>query len=119
LAILNEFGELPIESQYRFILIDDEQYALTKKDREKRLIKALDKVFGDIEASENKNLFIPKPTPLCHWCNFCTTNPEATIYKNECEYYSKWTPTQKTFEVNKKWNALENNSTEKRRKLVF
>lgn len=77
------------------------------------------KVFGDIEASENKNLFIPKPTPLCHWCNFCTTNPEATIYKNECEYYSKWTPTQKTFEVNKKWNALENNNTEKKRKLVF
>lgn len=101
-----------------FILIDDEQYALTKG-WEKRLIKALDKVFGDIEASENKNLFIPKPTPLCHWCNFCTTNPEATIYKNECEYYSKWTPTQKTFEVNKKWNALENNNTEKKRKLVF
>ena len=118
LAILNEFGELPIESQYRFILIDDEQYALTKG-WEKRLIKALDKVFGDIEASENKKLFIPKPTPLCHWCNFCTTNPEATIYKNECEYYSKWTPTQKTFEVNKKWNALENNNTEKKRKLVF
>lgn len=118
LAILNEFGELPIESQYRFILIDDEQYALTKG-WEKRLIKALDKVFGDIEASENKNLFIPKPTPLCHWCNFCTTNPEATIYKNECEYYSKWTPTQKTFEVNKKWNALENNNTEKKRKLVL
>lgn len=85
----------------------------------KRLIKALDKVFGDIEASENKNLFIPKPTPLCHWCTFCTTNPEATIYKNECEYYSKWTPDQKTFEVNKKWNALENNNTEKKRKLVF
>ena len=118
LAILNEFGELPIESQYRFILIDDEQYALTKG-WEKRLIKALDKVFGDIEASENKNLFIPKPTPLCHWCTFCTTNPEATIYKNECEYYSKWTPTQKTFEVNKKWNALENNNIEKKRKLVF
>lgn len=87
--------------------------------KKKRLIKALDKVFGDIEASENKNLFIPKPTPLCHWCTFCTTNPEATIYKNECEYYSKWTPTQKTFEVNKKWNALENNNTEKKRKLVF
>ena len=76
-------------------------------------------MFGDIEASENKYLFIPKPTPLCHWCNFCTTNPEATIYKNECEYYSKWTPAHKTFEVNNKWYALENNNTEKKRKLVF
>lgn len=118
LAILNEFGVLPIESIYRFILIDEEQYALTKG-WEKRLIKALDKVFGDIEASENKKVFVPKPSPLCHWCNFCQTNPEATIYRNECEYFSKWTPDQKTFEVNKKWNALENVNTTAKRKLVF
>lgn len=118
LAILNEFGVLPIESEYRFILIDDKQYALTKG-WENRLIKAMDKVFGDIEASEKKSVFVPKPSPLCHWCNFCQTNPEATIYKNECEYFSKWTPTQKTFEVNKKWNALENINTAPKRKLVF
>lgn len=118
LAILNEFGVLPAESKYRFILIDDEQYALTKG-WEKRLIKALDKVFGDIEASGKKGIFVPKPTPLCHWCNFCQTNPEATIYRNECEYFSKWTPTQKTFEVNKKWNALENMNPTTKRKLVF
>lgn len=118
LAILNEFGVLPIESKYRFILIDDEQSALTKG-WEKRLIKALDKTFSDIEISEGKNTFVPKPSPLCHWCNFCQTNPEATIYKNECEYFSKWTPTQKTFEVNKKWNALENMGTAPKRKLVF
>ena len=118
LAILNEFGVLPIESEYRFILIDDKQYALTKG-WENRLIKAMDKVFGDIEASEKKSVFVPKPSPLCHWCNFCQTNPEATIYRNECEYFSKWTPTQKTFEVNKKWNALENINTAHKRKLVF
>lgn len=118
LAILNEFGVLPIESEYRFILIDDKQYALTKG-WGNRLIKAMDKVFGDIEASEKKNVFVPKPSPLCHWCNFCQTNPEATIYRNECEYFSKWTPTQKTFEVNKKWNALENINTAPKRKLVF
>lgn len=118
LAILNEFGVLPIESEYRFILIDDKQYALTKG-WENRLIKAMDKVFGDIEASEKKSVFVPKPSPLCHWCNFCQTNPEATIYRNECEYFSKWTPTQKTFEVNKKWNALENINTVPKRKLVF
>lgn len=118
LAILSEFGILPIESIYRFILIDDEQYALTKG-WEKRLIKALDKVFGEIEVSEKKEIFIPKPSPLCHWCNFCQTNPEATIYRNECEFFSKWTPTQKTFEVNKKWNALENIGSTPKRKLVF
>lgn len=118
LAILSEFGVLPIESIYRFILIDDEQYALTKG-WEKRLIKALDKVFGEIEVSEKKEIFIPKPSPLCNWCNFCQTNPEATIYRNECEFFSKWTPTQKTFEVNKKWNALENIGSTPKRKLVF
>ena len=118
LAILNEFGALPIESEYRFILIDDKQYALTKG-WENQLIKAMDKVSGDIEASEKKSVFVPKPSPLCHWCNFCQTNPEATIYRNECEYFSKWTPTQKTFEVNKKWNALENINTAPKRKLVF
>lgn len=118
LAILNEFGVLPTESIYRFILIDDEQYALTKG-WEKRLIKALNKVFGDIETSEKKKIFVPKPSPLCHWCNFCQTNPEATIYRNECEYFSKWTPIQKTFEVNKKWNALENMNPTTKRKLVF
>ena len=59
LAILNEFGVLPIESEYRFILIDDKQYALTKG-WENRLIKAMDKVFGDIEASEKKSVFVPK-----------------------------------------------------------
>lgn len=118
LAILNEFGVLPTESIYRFILIDDEQYALTKG-WEKRLIKALDKVFGDIETSGKKEVFIPKPSPLCHWCNFCQTNPEATIYRNECEYFSKWTPDQKTFDVNKKWNALENMNNTTKRKLVF
>ena len=119
LAILIRFGVLPIESEYRFILIDDRQFALTKG-WENRLIKALDKVFGDIEASEKKEVFVPKPSPLCHWCNFCQTNPEATIYRNECEYFSKWTPNAKTFEVNKKWNALENmTKATSKRKLVF
>lgn len=118
LAILNLFGVLPVESEYRFILIDDTQFALTKG-WENRLIKALEKVFGDIEVSEKKKIFVPKPSPLCHWCNYCQTNPEATVYRNECEYFSKWTPNQKTFEVNKKWNALENMGAAPKRKLVF
>lgn len=118
LAILNKFGVLPIESEYRFILIDDSQYALTKG-WEKRLIKALNKVFDSVDICSEKNSFIPKPTPLCHWCSFCQTNPEATTYRNDCKYFSKWTPSAKTFEVNKKWNALENNKVETKRRLVF
>lgn len=118
LAILNEFGVLPIESEYRFVLINDRQLALTKG-WENRLVKVLDKVFSDIEMSGEKRVFIPKPSPLCHWCTFCETNSEATVYRNECEYFSKWTPSQKTFEVNKKWNALENIDIAPKRKLIF
>ena len=121
LAILNEFGVLPIESEYRFILIDDKQYALTKG-WENRLIKAMDKVFGDIEASEKKSIFVPKPSPLCYYCNFCANNPDASIYRGECEYFSLWSPNdRKNFSVNKKWNALENQikQQEPKRKLVF
>lgn len=119
LAILNEFGKLPVESLYRFILIDDEQYALTKG-WEKRLIKTMDKIFNEIDLAAEKDMFVPKPTPLCHWCSYCNTNPEAKEFKNLCEYYSKWTPNNKTFDVNKKWNETENNKVEgKTRKLVF
>lgn len=121
LAILNEFGVLPIESEYRFILIDDKQYALTKG-WENRLIKAMDKIFGDIEASEKKSVFVPKPSPLCYYCNFCANNPDASIYRGECEYFSLWSPNdRKNFSVNKKWNALENQikQQEPKRKLVF
>lgn len=121
LAILLEFGRTPVESMYRFILIDDKQYALTKG-WEKRLIKALDKIFDDIENNEKVGIWIPKPTPLCHWCNYCSHNPDAHQYKDECQYYSLWTPTNKTFATNCEFdvNALNTpklNTTE--RKLIF
>lgn len=121
LAILLEFGRTPVESMYRFILIDDKQYALTKG-WEKRLIKALDKIFDDIENNEKVGIWIPKPTPLCFWCNYSGLNPDAHEYKNDCQYYSLWTPTNKTFATNCEFdvNALNTpklNTTE--RKLIF
>lgn len=118
LAILNEFGELPIESEYRFILIDKKQHALTKG-YEKRLLKALDTVFSKIEQSEKDNIFTPKPTPLCYWCSFCKINPQATEYQMECEYYSLWKPNEKSFGTNKKWNVLDINKPVVTRKLIF
>ena len=122
LDILLEFGSIPVESIYRFILIDDKQYALTKG-WEKRLIKALDKVFDDIENNEKVGIWVPKPTPLCHWCNYCSHNPDAHEYKNECEYYSLWTPTNKTFAINQQWNALkiakDKTNLDNKRKLIF
>ena len=89
LAILNEFGKLPVENMYRFILLDDRQYALTKG-WEKRLIKALDGIFDKIDSDNTSGIWTPKPTPLCYWCNFCSHNPDATEYKHDCEYYSMY-----------------------------
>lgn len=130
LAILNDFGTLPVEYKYRFVLINQSQYALSKG-YEKRLLNTLNKTFEAIDKCTSINTFIPSPTPLCHWCNYCRNNPEAEQYKNECEYYSLWTPLNKTYEVNKKWNAIETtvddlkksnvnkNSTGTTRKLIF
>lgn len=116
LAILNEFGKLPDQSMYRFILLDEKQYALTKG-WEKRLIKKLDKVFDQIEELEKSQIWTPKASPLCYFCNYAKTNPTAKEYKNECEYYSLWTPSNKSFEKNKVFDARQINDN--KRKIVF
>lgn len=120
LAILNEFGELPEESEYRFILLDDRQYALTIG-WEKRLIKAINKIFDQIDECHANGIWKPSPCPLCHWCYMCATNPNAFEYRYECPYHSLWTPTNKTFSVNKEFNPDENNikSKDDERKLIF
>lgn len=120
LAILNQFQRIPTQSMYRFILLDDTQYALTKG-WEKRLIKAIDKLLDQIAQNDDSKIWEPKPTPLCHWCNFCKTNPNATKYKNDCEYFSLWKPNDKNFNVNKKWSEEEAKKalTAPARKLIF
>lgn len=121
-AILCMFGELPKEYKYRFTLIDDKQYALTKN-WETRLIKKLDKVFDAIAENERTGIYKPSPSPLCHYCPYCTHNPNAHEHKNACEYYSLWEPNNKTYAVNKEFTGKQNNSTElkanEKRKLIF
>lgn len=114
LAILMEFGSLPVESVYRFILIDEKQKALTVG-WEKRLVKHLTDIFDSILADTKDDSFKPKPSPLCHWCSYCKHGISADRYKHECEYYSLWTPTNKTYSVNKKWEEDKNDG----RKLIF
>lgn len=108
---------LPDEYIYRFILLDDKQWALTKG-WEKRLVKKLTQIFDAIEKRDEESKFEPKPSPLCRWCNYSVTNPDAHEYKDMCEYYSLWTPENKTFEKHKEWNALEE-PKEQKRKLIF
>lgn len=123
LACLEKFDSVPVEYTYRMILLDDKQNALTLG-WEKRLIKALDKLVGELNARQVDGEWTPKPTPLCHWCNYCETNADAKEFKTECPYYSLWTPDNKTFEVNQKYEIeAENNTKEKalqnKRTVVF
>lgn len=122
MAIYKGFGALPSQSNYRFILLDETQSALTKG-WEKRLIKALTGIFDKIDADGASGVWKPSPSPLCYWCNFCAHNPNAYEYKNACEYYSLWEPNNKTYAVNKEFTGKQNNSTElktnEKRKLIF
>lgn len=116
LAILNEFGILASECLYRFICINDSQTALTKN-WEKRFITKITKVLDQIDECYKTGIWAVSPKPLCHWCSFSATNPDAHKYKRECEYYSDWTPTNKVYTVHKEWNPEKKD--EPKRKLKF
>ena len=124
MAIYQEFGQIPVSFLYRFILIDEDQAAMTSG-WEKRLEKTLDNLLDKIDKCKKSGIWLPKPSPLCHWCNYSITNPKAHEFKNDCEYYSLWTPQEKSWAVNKKYNALDNtikkrdNKEDKKRKLNF
>ena len=69
-----------------------------------RGLKRMDKDFARIGAGE----FEPSPSPLCHWCQFCPTNPEQQeAGKLLCPYYSLWTRENRTHEVAHKWEGIE------------
>lgn len=129
MAILNEFKQLPIECKYEFILLDQVQYALTSG-WAKRAIKKLNRILDSIKECEETGIWKPSPSPLCFWCSYSNTNPNAKEYKHDCEYYSLWEPNNKTFSVNKQFNPdevkydlntskLNNNTNNKERKLIF
>ena len=107
MAIYQEFGQIPVSFLYRFMLIDEDQAAMTSG-WEKRLEKTLDNLLDKIDKCKKSGIWLPKPSPLCHWCNYSITNPKAHEFKNDCEYYSLWTPQEKSWAVNKKYNALDN-----------
>lgn len=72
-----------------------------------RGIKHIDKLFNNIEA-EN---FVPKPCPLCNYCEFSATNPDsATQTKYLCPYFSLWNRETRNKadikKVNCKWGGL-------------
>lgn len=69
----------------------------------KRGTKKLEQIFSGI----SKEDYSPKPTPLCHWCQYCATNEDAPEEgKHLCPYHSLWTRENKTHNVANKWRGL-------------
>jgi len=105
LACEQLFNKKPIEHRYDFIMLGESQLACTKG-YYNRGIKKLNKIFDEIEWYTALGEFKPKPTPLCHWCSFSKTNPNALWYMQDlCDYYSLWTPDNKTFAKNKEYKG--------------
>ena len=102
LACEKIYGKRPIEFIYEMILLGERQYACTKG-YYNRGIKKLDKILDSIAEAEKTNIWKPIATPLCHWCDFSQTNPNTAFYMELCDYFSLWTPTNKTFQKNKEF----------------
>ena len=127
MGMLNDFGKLPVQCDYKFILLNEEQNALTTGFA-KRIVKKLNSVLDNINKNNETEIWIPSASPLCFWCSYSSTNPKAIQYKNECEYYSLWTPTDRKWDVNKRFNAFDLtkdkhvnkiNDNKEPRKLIF
>lgn len=62
----------------------------------KRGHNKLNKIFGGID----NNDYTPRPSPLCHWCQYCLTNPDQPEEgKGLCPYASLWTKENRTHQV--------------------
>jgi ATP-dependent helicase/DNAse subunit B len=105
LAIQYLYDKTPVEYIYDFILLGEQAYALTKKNYKTTMQKKLDGLIAELKENYKSFEFKPKPSPLCYWCPFnrqgCVNDKK---HENLCDYYSLWTPTVKTFAVNKLWD---------------
>lgn len=103
LACKTIYNKIPVEYQYDMILLGEKQYVVSKGFLE-RGIKKIQKILDDMEWCLAIDEWIPKPSPLCYWCEFSETNPNTEWYtKGLCEYYCLWTPDARTFKRNKEY----------------
>jgi len=103
LAVEHVFGKVPVEHMYDFMLIDKLQHVCSSGYYNRGMKKLL-KLWGELNECRSSGIFMPKATPLCHWCDYCRTNKNAAdLYIDECPYYSLWEPNNKTFEKNKEY----------------
>lgn len=112
LGIEKQRGIVPKEHVYDFMLIGKSQAACSKGYL-KRGISKLAKLFEELEQCRITGHYIPKPSPLCHWCDYCGTNPNADEqFKLECRYHSLWTSTNKVYSVKQKYDPANEQKAE-------
>lgn len=114
LACQHLYPDYEIEAYlYDFILLGQQQAGGTKG-WITRAEKKLNKLLDAIEECEATGIWAPKPSPLCYWCSYCETNPNAdAIFKTICPYYSYWTPNdRKNFDVHTPWSPDDVNQTD-------
>ena len=76
-----------------------------------RGLEKINKLFSNISQKD----FTPNKTPLCNWCAYSRTNPEAKEeFKYLCAYHSLWERTSRNrAEITKseyEWRGLEENN---------
>lgn len=116
MAIRNIYHVIPSSHLFDFIFIGQRQHACSPGYYE-RGEKKLREWFAEIKKSRETGEYIPKPSPLCHWCDYCKTNSNAQEdLKYLCPYYSLWTPTNKTYKV---FQVYNNKPKENEKKIDF
>lgn len=105
LACYEMYGQYPSDCIYDMLFMCEKQSGGTNGYLN-RGFKALNKILDSLIYYQDLGFeyMKPKPTPLCHWCDYCKTNPNSSdFYNNLCDYHSNWTRENKTFTVNKEW----------------
>ena len=120
LACYSIYKRAAFEHEYDFILINKKQNesdGVCSNGYLARGEKKLNKELEQIEQMKKKDVFVPKPSPLCYWCfaNNTRQTPNADPkFSGRCQYYSLWKPSDKNFSVNQKYGEEK-----ERRELVF
>lgn len=116
-------GQLPVEYQYSFILLDEKADACSRGYL-KRGLNKLDNLLGDIFKRQVTNKWDAKGSALCYWCDY---NRQGLLkdpkVMNICEHFCLWTPDNKTFECVEPWSLPATDTINLRpdgkRKLMF
>lgn len=109
LACLFLYGILPEYHEYDFILLNTKQTTddgVCSKGYLTRGLRKLDRILDSITICNITQEFKPSPSPLCYWCEFASAyhSPNSDPkFEGMCPYYSLWTPENKTFKVNQKY----------------